>query len=172
MVEAGLVVGGITVVAGILGSVAGAHVAQKFEPKWGSIALLAVPAAFTLPGAVLLVAALAAGNSDCSESGDRESANGGGGESDGSNGSGVGGGGRVGAYALLFAAEACLWTQIAPIAAVNTNAVPARLRARAASLGILVWGSANNISSQFASLQPLRFLALRRLHLLKPRLWL
>jgi hypothetical protein len=157
--EAGLVVGGITVVAGVLGSVGGATVAQSFEPRWGSRALLGVPAGFTVPGAIFLVAALAAGaacrtstssiasnvsgagnntgadgttlspeSSDSSSSSDR---------SDSSSSSG-GADGRSMAYLLLFVAQVCLWTQIAPIATVSVNAVPARLRARSACVSILV----------------------------------
>ena len=164
--EAGLVVGGITVVAGILGSVGGATVAQSFEPRWGSRALLGVPAGFTVPGAIFLVAALAAGaacrtstssiasnvsgagnntgadgttlspesSDSSSSSSDRSSS---GNSSDSSSSSG-GADGRSMAYLLLFVAQVCLWTQIAPIATVSVNAVPARLRARSACVSILV----------------------------------
>ena len=163
--EAGLVVGGITVVAGVLGSVGGATVAQSFEPRWGSRALLGVPAGFTVPGAIFLVAALAAGaacrtstssiasnvsgagnntgadgttlspeSSDSSSSSDRSDS---GNSSDSSSSSG-GADGRSMAYLLLFVAQVCLWTQIAPIATVSVNAVPARLRARSACVSILV----------------------------------
>lgn len=106
--------GAITVVAGISGSVAGALCAQRLEPRFGSPALLAVPAAFTLPGAGLLAFALAAG------------------------GGSAGALARVDGYARLFAAEWCLWTHLAPVAAVSTNAVPPRLRAQAAALGNLM----------------------------------
>ena len=148
--EAGLVVGGITVVAGVLGSVGGATVAQSFEPRWGSRALLGVPAGFTVPGAIFLVAALAAGAacrtstssiaSNVSGAGNNTGADGTtlSPESSDSSSSSGGADGRSMAYLLLFVAQVCLWTQIAPIATVSVNAVPARLRARSACVSILV----------------------------------
>lgn len=151
MAEAGLVIGGITVVAGIFGSVSGASIAQFFEPRWGSRALLGVPAGFTVPGAGFLVAALAAGAACQSGSGGSTS------EDDslrlqstGNNSSSAdlssssnkssnnGADGRGVAYLLLFVAQVCLWTQVAPVATVGVNAMPARLRARAACVSILV----------------------------------
>ena len=145
--EAGLVVGAITVVAGILGSVSGASIAQCFEPRWGSRASLGVPAGFTVPGATFLVAALAAGAACKSSSGgssseddslslqsnDNNSSS-----ADLSSSSNNGADDRGVAYLLLFVAQVCLWTQIAPVATVSVNAMPARLRARAACVSILV----------------------------------
>jgi hypothetical protein len=111
LAEAGLVVGGITVVAGVGGNALGAMAAAELEPRWRS-AFFAVPALFTVPGALFLVLAI--------------------------NGrSAAEGGSRWAAYAWVFASECCLWTMLAPVAALVINVTAPELRARAMALSIL-----------------------------------
>jgi MFS family permease len=57
LAEAGLVIGFITVVAGISGNILGSQVAQYYEARFKS-AFFLVPALFTLPGCLFLVLAL------------------------------------------------------------------------------------------------------------------
>ena len=95
------------------GNILGASVAKRLETRWRS-AYLSVPASFTLPGAIFLVLALNIPSK--------------------SHGSEM----KWLVYFLLLMSEACLWTMLAPIAAVNVNEIPPHLRARAQAISIWV----------------------------------
>jgi hypothetical protein len=107
LAEAGLVIGAITVVAGVAGNALGAGVAAELEPRWRS-AFLKVPALFTIPGSVFLFVAI---NADAEN--------------------------RWVAYLWLLLSEVFLWTMLAPIAALLINVTAPELRARAMALSIL-----------------------------------
>jgi hypothetical protein len=91
LAEAGLVVGAVTVFAGIGGTVLGSKAAQAGEERGWRSAFLLVPALFTVPGALLLVLSISV---------DHDAPR---------------------AFFFLFLAETCVWTNLAPISTVRPS---------------------------------------------------
>lgn len=105
--NSGLIVGAATIIGGIGGNILGAKVSAYYAAKKYKSAYFLVTSAFTIPAAVLFLVAINYTQ-------------------------------NFGFMVfVLFLAEICVWTQLAPLSAVSINVIPPHLRAR--SMGILIF---------------------------------